>query len=215
MKSRGHTLVELMTALTAAAIVVVVAGRLLFDGLESWRRQADADTANRQALLTLDALADDLGAQANFPFLPQPSDAFTLGGATLKVAFFVAGDDLRPRSVCWYLEGEAPGLRALRRIGKTEDETQAALPANAAEQAVVAALAEPEGVAAQTLRTASRRMCDGVVELRLETPPRTTGPQLLLDSLTPEGRTRVGNGETPAALPPKLRLRSARPQPPR
>ncbi|MFA5257112.1 MAG: prepilin-type N-terminal cleavage/methylation domain-containing protein, partial [Opitutales bacterium] len=213
MKRRGHTLVELMAALAAAALVVLVAGRLLFDGLESWRRQADTDTAQRQAMLTLDALADDLAAQPDFPTLPQPVETFTLDEGTTRIAFFIAGNDLRPRSVCWYKEGDGAGLWALRRIESAEDEAEAALPANAAEQAVAAALPAPESEAAKALRTASRRMCSGLVELRLETPAGVPGPQLLLDSLTPEGQTRLQNGEALNALPQKLRLRSARPPP--
>jgi len=213
MRRRGHTLIELMVALAAAAFVALVAGRLLFNGLESWRRQADAYPPVRQSIQTLDALAVDLAAQPNFPSLPAPLEAFELGKGSTRQSFFLAGEDFRPRSVCWYLEGDSAGLWSLRRYEADAEATAEGLPSNAAEQFVLSAQAEPEGEGAKALQTVSQRMCTGLVTLSLEPATSTGIPQLLLENLSPEAQARLSDGATLSSLPERLRIRSSRPLP--
>ena len=209
MNRRGATLVELMVALAAAGIVAFVAGKLLFAGLESWRVQADKETGQRRAILALDALADDLAAQPDRTDCAAPVTAFELNANTPRTAFFIATENLRDASVCWYFTGNSPWT--LRRYEASADATEAALPANAALTYVTSALISKDTSDDTALDAASREVCRGVVSLEFVQPDVTLATQIFVEVLTPEGLRRVQNGETLANLPTRCIVRASRP----
>lgn len=208
---RGHTLVELLVACMLAAIVALIAGRLLFDGMESWRVQADMDTAKRQSVQTLHALCDDVLAQARVPESQALVDAFSFDEDNARLRLMLSGEGFSLRAVCWYVEGDGAGLWTLYRVEADEAASAAALPANAAELLIAAATAEPEGDAARDLNAQRRRMCTGLVSLNLEMPEGGTVRQLRLVNVSPEGQARLREGETMPELPERIFRRAAMP----
>ncbi len=165
MRRRGHTLVELMVALAVGVIIAAIAARLLFDGLDSWQKQGEADRAVRYVQLTLDSLAADLASQPLRPDLSAPLEGFFLDSAGEIIPILLAGRDLRPRSACWYLEAGEGGVLTLYRLEADEVETAAALPGNAAAAFVAAALAD--GGDSEVLLRRGQRLCVGLVSLRM------------------------------------------------
>lgn len=203
MRKAGTTLVELIVALAAASLVALVAGWLLIDGLESWRVQTDRDTALRHATATLDAFSADLAAQSDWPDLPAPVTAFTFSAASPKTAFLVAASKSREQSVCWYVTGNGPWT--LWRYEADADATHAALPGNAAANAVTTALSSDDATLVK-LETGSREFCDGVTDLCLDQPSGSVATQLRLTIDTPEGLDRLAKGATAAQLPERCKL---------
>lgn len=208
MKKRAATLVELLVALTVAAIIATIAGVLLFDGLESWRKEADRETAIRRATLTADKIANDLAAQPDWSDLAAPVTTFELAKQGATAAFFTTGPDTREIAVCWYLTGTQP--YALMRYIADADSTEASRPGNAAQHKVADAFADTTGVSLDELESASFKWCEGVESVRLIEPSGGI-PQIILKTLTPEGRKRFEGGETIGDLPERCRVDVARP----
>jgi prepilin-type N-terminal cleavage/methylation domain-containing protein len=204
MNRRGATLVELMAAIAVTAILALIAGRLLFDGMEMWRVQADREYAVRKATLALDKLAEDLASQPDRHGLPDPVTTFSLDGATKKIAFYIPAENTQTSAVRWYLEGEGPWT--LMRIETDAKATESALKdssTNAAEAIVTTAL---DGSDASPVVT-----CKNVLALDYKTPEGADSPQLMIKILTPEGASRVANGESEKSLPERCVLSYARP----
>ena len=207
MKVRGATLVELVVALAVAAIVATIAGILLFDGLETWRREADRDSALRRATLAADKLAEDLASQPDWPDLAAPLESFSLDSAGQRAAFFITGRDGREIAVCWYLAGAFP--YELRRAEATVEDTAAALPGNAAALANASAFAAG-GRKLDDYEAASSANCPGVASVKLVAPVDGI-PGIVLRTVTNEGRSRIASGEALAELPERCAVEVSRP----
>lgn len=207
MKQRAATLVELMVALSIAAIVATMAAALLFDGLESWRREADRDTALRRASLAADKMAEDLASQPDWPDIPIPVTSFSMNGAGECVSFFITDKDDREIALCWYL---VDAQTDLMRHEATADETEAALPGNASSLQFLKAASGHDKTELEAYRAASVRYCRNVLSVRL-VEPKDGIPQILLKTLTSEGRGRLDKGETLNSVPERCRIDLARP----
>jgi prepilin-type N-terminal cleavage/methylation domain-containing protein len=207
MKIRGATLVELVVALAVSAIVATIAGILLFDGLETWRREADRDSALRRATLAADKLAEDLASQPDWQDRAAPLETFALDAAGQRVAFFITGKDGREIAVCWYLSGNFPN--ELRRSEVAADATAASLPGNAAALANASAFSAG-GRTLEDYEAVSSVNCPGVASVRLVAP--TDGvPGIVLRTVTTEGEKRLASGEAQKTLPERCAVEVSRP----
>lgn len=137
MRHRGYTTVELLVALTLAAIVTAIAGQLLVAALNAWRTETEPATARREAGTALDALARDFGAQPWHPEWPAPVNAPDLDAPGEPVALFVVGQYGGMESVAWVRLRDG----SLWRLNEGAGPTATARPANAAGVAMQAALA--------------------------------------------------------------------------
>jgi type II secretory pathway pseudopilin PulG len=207
MKKRAATLVELMVALAIAAIVATMAAALLFDGLESWRRESDRDTALRRATLATDKMAEDLAAQPDWPDLAAPVTSFTMNAAGKSVSLFITGRDSREIAVSWYIDGPQSELM---RYEASADETEAALPGNAAALQYDKAASSKDRTIMEAFCADSIRQCRNVREVRLVHPGGGI-PQILFKSLTEEGRSRLEGGAAYDSIPERCRIDLARP----
>jgi hypothetical protein len=208
MKRCGSTLVELMAALAVTAVIALIAGMLLFDGLKAWRIQADREYATRSATIALDQFAKDLASQPGRHGLPDPVTTFSLGSSTKKIAFYIPAKDVRTASVCWYLSGDGPWT--LRRIFVDADATESELSSynsNAAESIATGILDE----SGTTSESSSIITCKGIISIEYTTPENADAPQLLIKIATPEGISRLADGESETSLPERCIYTYARP----
>ena len=203
MKRAGTTLVELMAALAVTAVIATIACKLLFAGFESWRVQADRESARRNATLALDQLAKDLASQPEQHGLADPVESFSLGESSKKTAFFLSAENGLEISVCWYLSGNSPWT--LRRIVVDTDVTESALPSNAAGEKADSTESNTDDEESSIIT------CRGILSLEYKTPDGADVPQLLLKMLTPEGTSRIADGESESNLPERCVLTCARP----
>lgn len=213
-RKRGATLVELTVSLVVAALLLFVAGRLLFDALEVWRVQADREATVRRCTLMLDRMAADLVSQPDWPELSAPVEAFSLGewGSTgPSLSFLTSGAGQDCRSVCWYLDGDAPWT--LHRCEVGEADTEEKFPDNAAGMLVAAGLSGEDMDAEEKLDEASSVACRGLVSLSMENPEGSAGPQIFLCVRTAEGIRRIKAGEPASELPDRCTVRIVRPIP--
>jgi prepilin-type N-terminal cleavage/methylation domain-containing protein len=208
MNRRGSTLIELMAALAVTAILAIVAGRLLFDGMEMWRIQADREYAVRNATLALDKLAEDLASQPSRHGLPDPVTSFSLESSTREIAFYIPAENARTASVCWYLSGDGPWT--LSRVKADADATESALSSSSTNAAGTIAAAILDG-SDTTSASDSVVTCKNVLSLEYATPAGADAPQLMIKMLTPEGASRVSNGESTDNLPERCVFTQARP----
>ncbi len=206
MKTRGLTLVELMAALALTAVVVGIAGALLFRSLDLVEREADSSAAARDADLALDDLAADLAAQRDARELPAPVAAFALTKENRVLALSIAAPD-GTRAVAWFFAGEGPF--DLIRVEVDSSATSAALPGNAANAAARAILAGTATVG----ESGAILECPRVTRLHLDAAHPKEIPQIAMESLSAEGARRLAEGGTLSALPARCVQSSARPVP--
>jgi prepilin-type N-terminal cleavage/methylation domain-containing protein len=211
-RRRGYTLVELVVALALASVVGLVAGRLLVDALDAWQAEADRTAALRSARTILDTLADDLAAQPLRAPWPEPAGGVDLDPANAPAGLYIVGRDARVRAVAWVRQHGGD----LWRLESGPEATDAALPANAAAQALAA------GDAAALRALGAVRIAARVAALHPVRSPADAleAAQVQLTLVTAQGAAELETG-TPLdaaladALPPRMVHRTARVIPPR
>jgi hypothetical protein len=188
----GHTLVELLAAMCVAAIVAVIAGKLMLDAMRFVGDDMDDSARVHRAWAAQDAFCDDLEARPRIHGVPWTEQFPRLDSQCSTAAFFASAGGMEVSSVCWFLTGEGPFVLWRHEAGV--EATSAALPGNAALNEVGAALAgTPEAVAA--LKAASRFVCRGLVSLG----PYEQGVRIVYLRL--EGELRMEDGVAMENLP--------------
>lgn len=205
---RGYTLVELTVALTLAALVALVAGRLLLDALDAWQAEEDRAATRRECLAALDQLADDFAAQPLDARMPAPVATLDLDAPATPAGLFIVGARGEPHAIAWVRLPDG----SLWRLEAPAADTRARLPGNAA------ALQIPSQASAGSLEAGgARRMARGVASLH--TPAHAAdafdAAQVQLVALTRSAAAGVPGGTPVDAalagrLPPRDLYQTAR-----
>jgi len=165
---RGYTLVELLASLTLAAVVLLLAGRLLLSAMDAWRREADRASTAEAAVRLLDALALDFERQPRHPAWPLPLSSLDLDPADEVTGFFVVSERAEVRALAWIRLADGD----VWRLEADPAATLEALPANAAVEALAAALADEESPSAALRESGAVRIARRVAGLHTARAPR-------------------------------------------